>query len=151
MRSSGQPELADDPLYATNPGRTANREQLRPLLAARLAAKPAAEWFDLLIAVGVPCGPINTVDAGVAFAEQIGLNPIVTVGTGEAARPGVRHPVNFSKTPATYPLAPPEARRAGRRHPGLAGRTLVTTSTRRRSARPTPTRSPCLATAWPTT
>jgi crotonobetainyl-CoA:carnitine CoA-transferase CaiB-like acyl-CoA transferase len=104
----GAAELADDPLYATNPGRTANREKLRPLLAARLAAKPAAEWFDLLIAAGVPCGPINTVDAGVAFAEQIGLNPVVTVGTGEAARPGVRHPVNFSKTPATYPLAPPK-------------------------------------------
>ena len=104
----GAAELADDPLYATNPGRTANRETLRPLLAAKLAAKPAAEWFQLLIAVGVPCGPINTVDAGVAFAEEIGLNPVVTVGDGDAARPGVRHPVNFSKTPATYPLAPPE-------------------------------------------
>jgi crotonobetainyl-CoA:carnitine CoA-transferase CaiB-like acyl-CoA transferase len=104
----GAAELADDPLYATNPGRTANRETLRPLLAAKLAAKPAAEWFQLLIAVGVPCGPINTVDAGVAFAEEIGLNPVITVGDGDAARPGVRHPVNFSKTPATYPLAPPE-------------------------------------------
>jgi crotonobetainyl-CoA:carnitine CoA-transferase CaiB-like acyl-CoA transferase len=104
----GAAELADDPLYATNPGRTANREKLRPLLAAKLAAKPAAEWFRLLIAAGVPCGPINTVDAGVAFAEEIGLNPVVTVGAGEAARPGLRHPVNFSKTPADYPLAPPE-------------------------------------------
>jgi crotonobetainyl-CoA:carnitine CoA-transferase CaiB-like acyl-CoA transferase len=104
----GAPELADDPLYSTNPGRTANREKLRPLLAAKLAAKPAAEWFKLLIAVGVPCGPINTVDAGVAFAEEIGLKPVVTVGKGDKARPGVRHPVIYSKTPATYPLAPPE-------------------------------------------
>jgi crotonobetainyl-CoA:carnitine CoA-transferase CaiB-like acyl-CoA transferase len=56
----------------------------------------------------VPCGPINTVDAGVAFAQEIGLGPVVTVGTGSSARPGVRHPVNFSKTPASYPLAPPE-------------------------------------------
>ena len=104
----GAPELADDPLYATNPGRTANRDKLRPLLAAKLAAKPADEWFKLLIAVGVPCGPINTVDAGVAFAKEIGLNPVVTVGTGDKSRPGVRHPVNFSRTPAAYPLAPPE-------------------------------------------
>jgi crotonobetainyl-CoA:carnitine CoA-transferase CaiB-like acyl-CoA transferase len=103
----GAAELADDPLYATNPGRTANRETLRPLLAAKLAAKPAAEWFQLLIAAGVPCGPINTVDAGVAFAEEIGLNPVVSVGAGDTARTAVRHPVNFSKTPATYPLAPP--------------------------------------------
>jgi crotonobetainyl-CoA:carnitine CoA-transferase CaiB-like acyl-CoA transferase len=104
----GAPELPEDPLFSTNPGRTANREKLRPLLAAKLAAKPAAEWFRLLIAAGVPCGPINTVDAGVAFATEIGLNPVVTVGTGASARPGVRHPVNFSKTPASYPLAPPQ-------------------------------------------
>jgi crotonobetainyl-CoA:carnitine CoA-transferase CaiB-like acyl-CoA transferase len=104
----GAPELPGDPLFATNPGRTANRDKLRPLLAAKLAAKPAAEWFKLLIAAGVPCGPINTVDAGVAFAAEIGLNPVVTVGAGDKTRPGVRHPVNFSKTPASYPMAPPE-------------------------------------------
>ena len=48
----GAPELADDPRFATNPGRTANRDELRPLLAEKLAAKSAAEWFDELIAVG---------------------------------------------------------------------------------------------------
>jgi crotonobetainyl-CoA:carnitine CoA-transferase CaiB-like acyl-CoA transferase len=104
----GAPELPDDPRFANNPGRTANREALRPLLARKLAAKSAAEWFDALIAVGVPCGPINTVDKGIAFAEKIGLEPIVTAGTGTKARPVLRHPVTFSKTPASYPLAPPE-------------------------------------------
>jgi crotonobetainyl-CoA:carnitine CoA-transferase CaiB-like acyl-CoA transferase len=104
----GAPELPDDPRFANNPGRTANREALRPLLAKKLAAKSAAEWFDALIAVGVPCGPINTVDKGIAFAEKIGLEPIVTAGTGEKARPVLRHPVTFSRTPASYPLAPPE-------------------------------------------
>jgi crotonobetainyl-CoA:carnitine CoA-transferase CaiB-like acyl-CoA transferase len=104
----GVPELPDDPRFANNPGRTANREALRPLLAKKLAAKSAAEWFDVLIAVGVPCGPINTVDKGIAFAEKIGLEPIVTAGTGEKSRPVLRHPVTFSRTPASYPLAPPE-------------------------------------------
>ena len=104
----GAPELPDDPRFSANPGRTANREELRPLLEEKLAARSAAEWFDDLIAVGVPCGPINTVDAGVAFAEKIGLEPVITAGTGDRARPGVRHPVTFSATPATYRLAPPE-------------------------------------------
>jgi crotonobetainyl-CoA:carnitine CoA-transferase CaiB-like acyl-CoA transferase len=104
----GAPELPDDPRFANNPGRTANRDALRPLLARKLAARSAAEWFDELIAVGVPCGPINTVDKGIAFAEKIGLEPIVTAGTGEKARPVLRHPVTFSRTPASYPLAPPE-------------------------------------------
>ncbi len=103
----GAPQLADDPLFATNPGRTANREKLRPLLTERLAARSAADWFGELIAAGVPCGPINTVDRGIAFAGEIGLEPVVTAGQGAAARPVIRHPVTFSATPARYPLAPP--------------------------------------------
>jgi len=46
-------------------------------------------------------------DAGIAFAEEIGLGPVVTAGSGGNTRPVVRHPVNFSRTPASYPLAPP--------------------------------------------
>jgi len=104
----GAPELSADPRFEHNAGRTANRDILRPLLAEKLAAKSAGEWFDELIAVGVPCGPINTVDKGVEFAEKIGLEPVITAGTGDKARKGLRHPVTFSKTPASYPLAPPE-------------------------------------------
>jgi crotonobetainyl-CoA:carnitine CoA-transferase CaiB-like acyl-CoA transferase len=103
----GAPELADDPRFAANEGRTANRDELRPLLAQRLAARTAAEWFDDLIAAGVPAGPINTVDAGVAFARDIGLEPVVTAGEGETARPTVRHPITYSLTRPTYPLPPP--------------------------------------------
>jgi crotonobetainyl-CoA:carnitine CoA-transferase CaiB-like acyl-CoA transferase len=104
----GAPELPADPRFEHNAGRTVNRDILRPLLAEKLAAKSAGEWFDELIAAGVPAGPINTVDKGVAFAEEIGLEPIITAGTGDKARKGLRHPVTFSKTPASYPLAPPE-------------------------------------------
>ena len=103
----GAPELADDPRFATNEGRTANRDELRPLLAQYLGARTAAEWFDELIAAGVPAGPINTVDAGIAFARDIGLEPVVTAGQGEAAMPTVRHPIIYSATPPSYPLPPP--------------------------------------------
>jgi crotonobetainyl-CoA:carnitine CoA-transferase CaiB-like acyl-CoA transferase len=100
----GVPGLADDPRFAHNEDRTANRGELRPLLAQRLAARPAAEWFDALIGAGVPCGPINTVDAGIGFARDIGLEPVVSAG----GVPVIRHPVSYSATPASYPLAPPE-------------------------------------------
>jgi crotonobetainyl-CoA:carnitine CoA-transferase CaiB-like acyl-CoA transferase len=103
----GVPALADDPRFATNQARTGNREQLRPLLAERLTARPAAEWFAELNAAGVPCGPINTVDAGVDFARDIGLEPVVTAGAGEAAMPVIRNPVDYSATPPSYPLPPP--------------------------------------------
>ena len=99
----GAPQLADDPRFATTGGRTAHRAELRPLLVERMAARPSAEWFGLLIAAGVPCGPINTVDAGVEFARSIGLRPVATAG----GTPTIRHPVDFSATPPSYPLPPP--------------------------------------------
>jgi crotonobetainyl-CoA:carnitine CoA-transferase CaiB-like acyl-CoA transferase len=103
----GAPELADDPRFAANSGRTANRAELRPLLVERLKLRSAAEWFSELVGAGVPCGPINTVDGGIAFAEEIGLNPVVIAGEGEAGMPTVRHPLTFSQTPPRYHLPPP--------------------------------------------
>jgi crotonobetainyl-CoA:carnitine CoA-transferase CaiB-like acyl-CoA transferase len=103
----GAPELADDERFAANSGRTANRDQLRPLLVERLKQHSAAEWFDQLIAAGVPCGPINSVAGGVAFAEQIGLDPVVVSGHGEAGVPGIRNPLRFSATAPRYDLPPP--------------------------------------------
>jgi crotonobetainyl-CoA:carnitine CoA-transferase CaiB-like acyl-CoA transferase len=99
----GVPELADDPRFAHNSGRTANRDELRPLLVERLRLRPKMEWFDELIAAGVPCGPINTVDEGVAFAEGLGLAPVVEPG----GVPSIRNPISFSRTPPRYRLPPP--------------------------------------------
>ncbi len=103
----GAPHLADDPRFAGNEHRTANRDELRPLLVERLRTRTAMEWFADITAVGVPCGPINTVQQGVQFAEDVGLEPVVTAGDGDAAVPSVRNPIRFSATPATYRLAPP--------------------------------------------
>jgi crotonobetainyl-CoA:carnitine CoA-transferase CaiB-like acyl-CoA transferase len=101
------PELADDPRFLRNQDRTANREELRPLLVERLRARTKDEWFRDIIAAGVPCGPINTVNDGVAFATELGLDPVVVVGDGDAAAPTIRNPITFSTTPARYVLPPP--------------------------------------------
>jgi len=103
----GVPGLADDPRFGRNEDRTANRDQLRPLLVERLRTRTKMEWFRALIAAGVPCGPINTIDQGVAFAREVGLDPVVTVGEGAAAMPTVRNPITFSATPPEYRLPPP--------------------------------------------
>ncbi len=111
------PELADDPRFGRNEDRTANRDELRPLLVERLRTRTKMEWFRDIIGAGVPCGPINTIDQGVAFAEEIGLDPVVTVGEGAAAVPSVRNPITFSETAAGVPAAAAGARRARRRDP----------------------------------
>ena len=66
------------------------------------------EWFRELTAVGVACGPINTVQGGIAFAEQLGLDPVVTAGQGARAMPGIRNPIGLSVNPPRYRLPPPE-------------------------------------------
>jgi crotonobetainyl-CoA:carnitine CoA-transferase CaiB-like acyl-CoA transferase len=103
----GVPELADDPRFGRNEDRTANRDELRPLLVERLRTRSTMDWFRDLNAAGVACGPINTVDGGVAFAEEVGLDPVVSVGEGSAAVPSARNPIRFSQTPADYRLPPP--------------------------------------------
>lgn len=103
----GAPELAEDPRFARNTARTEHRGELRPLLAEKLATRTADEWFDDLVAAGVPCGPINTIDEGFATAERFGLDPVIQTGSGEDAVPTTRHPIRFSRTPARHDLPPP--------------------------------------------
>jgi crotonobetainyl-CoA:carnitine CoA-transferase CaiB-like acyl-CoA transferase len=103
----GAPELADDPRFARNEDRTVNRHELRPLLIEKLRTRTKMEWFREIIAAGVPCGPINDVSQGVAFAAEIGLEPVVEVGEGDAVVPSIRNPITFSQTPVNYRLPPP--------------------------------------------
>ncbi|MFC9833301.1 CaiB/BaiF CoA transferase family protein [Rhodococcus sp. NPDC127530] len=103
----GAPELAADPRFATPPDRSHNRSALRPILQELLAAKPASEWFDNFTEARLPCAPINDVRGGIEFAQRLGLEPVVEVGDGEEALPGVRNPITFSATPASYDLVPP--------------------------------------------
>ncbi|SEO46007.1 CaiB/BaiF CoA transferase family protein [Trujillonella endophytica] len=103
----GLPELVGDPRFGRNEDRTANRDELRPLLVERLRTRTKMEWFRDIIGAGVPCGPINTVDQGVAFAEEVGLEPVVVVGEGADAVPSIRNPIRFSDTAVDYRLPPP--------------------------------------------
>lgn len=101
------PELLDDPRFTTMIDRTARREELRPLLTEKLAKRGSHEWFSVLSAAGVPCGPINTLAEGLQLADELGLSPVVEAGAGSAAVPGVRHPVEYSETPPSYRRPPP--------------------------------------------
>lgn len=106
-RALGVPDLADDERFASTEDRNRNREELRPLLVEALAARTVQEWFQVLTDAGVACGPINTIDGGVALAGSLGLDPVVSVGSGADAIPMVRNPITFSRTPVRYVSAPP--------------------------------------------
>ena len=103
----GIPEMATDERFALNADRTANRDQLHPILLERLSQWSADDLFVELNKVGVPCGPINSIADGVALAEQLGLEPRVTLGEGDREVDLVRNPITFSAAEPRYDRPPP--------------------------------------------
>jgi crotonobetainyl-CoA:carnitine CoA-transferase CaiB-like acyl-CoA transferase len=101
-------EVADDDRFRLNADRTANRDQLHPILLERLAEWSADDLFIALNKVGVPCGPINSIGEGIELAERLGLEPRVTLGDGDRAVDLVRNPIHFSGAGIRYDLPPPE-------------------------------------------
>ncbi len=65
----GLDELADDPRYADNERRMANRVALRERMEERLAAHPAAHWIEYIGSAGVPCGEVLDVEG--AFEHPV--------------------------------------------------------------------------------
>jgi crotonobetainyl-CoA:carnitine CoA-transferase CaiB-like acyl-CoA transferase len=99
--------LASDPRFATNAARVAHRGALLSLLDKAFGPAGAEEWVRRLGARGVPCGPVNRIDEAVEYARHLGLEPCVELSDvdGRLSRQ-VRHPIAFSRTPASYRRAP---------------------------------------------
>lgn len=63
----GDPALAGDPRFATNPARLKHRATLVPLIEDIVRTRTVAEWLRRLRAAEVPAAPVNNLDG--AFAE----------------------------------------------------------------------------------
>jgi formyl-CoA transferase len=105
---AGEPGLAADERFATNPQRVRHRDVLLPLLRPLLLRKSRQQWIAELEQAGVPCGPINDLDD--VFAD-----PQVQA---RAMRLDLPHPVagqvsvaasalKMGRTPVEYRSAPP--------------------------------------------
>jgi crotonobetainyl-CoA:carnitine CoA-transferase CaiB-like acyl-CoA transferase len=58
-RTLGREDLIEDPRFATNEARMANRAALAAELESALAARDTGEWVEALLEAGVPAGPIH--------------------------------------------------------------------------------------------
>ena len=74
----GLAELADDPRFATNPQRVANRTELISLIEAALAAKGSTAWAEELSRVGIPAGAINSIDAALVHPQVAARDMVLT-------------------------------------------------------------------------
>lgn len=59
--------MATDPRFASTALRRQNKEVMNEMIAAALQAKNTAEWFELIVAAGLPCGPVYNIKQ--AFAD----------------------------------------------------------------------------------
>jgi crotonobetainyl-CoA:carnitine CoA-transferase CaiB-like acyl-CoA transferase len=57
-KALGHPEWCEDPRFATNQQRMANRDALETVMNAVLTTKPTEHWVEVLEAAGVPSGPV---------------------------------------------------------------------------------------------
>ncbi|WP_330229186.1 CoA transferase [Nocardia sp. NBC_00508] len=70
-------DLSDDERFQTEYDRFLHRDALAEILQARLAAHPRDHWVAALHAVGVPCGPVNTIDAVLADPHYLERGTLV--------------------------------------------------------------------------
>ncbi|MGY9075182.1 MAG: CaiB/BaiF CoA transferase family protein [Acidimicrobiales bacterium] len=63
----GRPDLLTDERFSSTRRRSERRDELNAIITESLSVADAAEWVERLNAVGVPCGPVNTVAE--AFAD----------------------------------------------------------------------------------
>ena len=107
---AGLPHLATNVRFSTNPQRVAHRDELCLLIGDRLRTAARSEWLEGLERVGVPCGPVNNLDA--VFAD-----PHVNARGAELHMPCdwaqggmlklLANPLKLSVSPVSYRHVPP--------------------------------------------
>ncbi len=105
----GRPEIIDDERFLTGWLRTQNYEALEPILTEAMKTKTTLEWMEELEQVGVPCGPVNTIDKVAADPQTQAREMIVEVHHPKAGNlKVVNTPLKLSRTPAKLERASPD-------------------------------------------
>lgn len=88
--------LAEDPALATNAARLARRQEVMALLAEALARRSRAEAMAALDAVGVPNGPVLSIDETLSDPHTLARGMVGRTATPEGGEiPALRLPYRF--------------------------------------------------------
>ena len=99
-------EWATDPRFASNPARLENRVVLVGLLNELFAGRPVAEWLTLCEQIGLPAGPINSIDRVLADPQILARGMRLEVAHATEGN------LPILGSPLAIPTAPAEVRRA---------------------------------------
>lgn len=105
----GCPELTQDSRFLTNAERMQYRHELKQELEQRLRTRSRMEWTALMVAKGIPAGPINTLE-DVFQDPQVLANNLVQAAQhqrlGDIAQ--VALPISFNQDNQSVHSAPPD-------------------------------------------
>ena len=107
-RAIGQEGMLDDSRYTTNTDRVDHRAECVGELNTVFATNTTDHWVDLIVAAGVPCGPINTVSEVVSNPQVLARNMIAEVDHPKV--PNLKFPnspLKLTDSPATIRRVPP--------------------------------------------
>jgi formyl-CoA transferase len=109
LKVIGAEHLAEDERFRNARGRATHRSELRAEVEDKLRERTSAEWIESLNAVGVPCGPILTIDQTFADPQVQHLAMAQQVQSdvyGDLTI--VRNPVRLSRTSTSLRRAAPQ-------------------------------------------
>ena len=104
----GRPEWAKEERFATNPARVRNREALNPMIVVELIKHGRAHWVAALEAVGVPCGPINSIPEALADEQVRHRGMLFELAHPSGSKlPQIASPMRFREAPLEQNVPPP--------------------------------------------
>ena len=100
----GQPQWRDDVRFNTPAARIQHRAALTTCMNAALSGRTRAEWEALLVAAGVPAGPVQSVGEALSHPQARAMDIVVDADTADGGqRPMIGLPLHFDgqNNPAT--------------------------------------------------
>lgn len=101
-----RPDLLEDPRFAVNADRVANREALYAVIKPIFKTESRDHWIEKMRAGAVPGGPIRSIAEAVTAPESVERGLIVDAEAGGGV-PAIRNPLRFRDTPIADPRPGP--------------------------------------------
>jgi crotonobetainyl-CoA:carnitine CoA-transferase CaiB-like acyl-CoA transferase len=100
--------LGNDPRFASNQLRIANRGQLIPVLQGIFDSATSREWVARFVGAEIPAAAIHTVPEALTDAQTVARGLIVELEHPVlGAVRSIANPIRLSSTPVSYRLPPP--------------------------------------------
>ncbi|MEQ8247726.1 MAG: CoA transferase [Alphaproteobacteria bacterium] len=99
----GQPDIADEPRFASNADRLNHQDELRTALEGALSAQDGETLAKRLMEIGIPAGAVLSIPDAMNHPHAAHRNMIVDAGRIRTIGP----PIKFGRTPAGTHTEPP--------------------------------------------